>query len=231
MVINSKKLYQYLIDWVKNLVKTQKISGFISPSRFDLVSILTILIINDSKSVIEIKSDDLKIIELCKILNIKVLSLYNIEDKNDLLIVGNKTRNDCKLIRNYQKYGDGLFDVNLFQDIFDSELYELINYRKIVAEEQEKKLFSYLNNINFEERRIKNILANDIQWADILDMRTNLITSPKDPSKSTVWYRLSLKQRKVAAKIHQIEKLTRHKEFTHIHYPRLRDMQSLVLNN
>ncbi len=217
-VVNSKKLYEHLTKWLRDYISDANADALLIQLDDSIASMVTLLIANDahhSKNIVAVP-DGFKISELCDILNIKKW------DADDAIIIGTKTRNECKLLRSYDKYGSGLYDISVVQDIFDSELIDLFNYRI--------GLDDSLNSFKVDNgpRSIKGFTSDEIEWADNLNRTCEIITDPADPTKNPAWQRFTARQRTVIAKIHQIEKLTKHKEFSHIYYPRVRDLASLV---
>lgn len=74
-----------------------------------------------------------------------------------------------------------------------------------------------------EDEKELGITYDEIEWADREDMRTQnvdnddihrgpgIIKSNDDPTKTKEWYRYSPRQKEVIAKLHQMEKISRHK--------------------
>lgn len=152
-----------------------------------------------------------------------VLSYFALATKG--LIVGTGNRSEDNLIRYFQKFGDGCVDLCPISDLFKSEVYEL---------------FAYMTNINVAESvsgpssavAIYNavptadlwgadggqtdeaelgISYNEIEWADRQDMQNHIIKSDSDPARHRAWTGYTLRQREVIAKVHQMEKISRHK--------------------
>jgi len=67
----------------------------------------------------------------------------------------------------------------------------------------------------------------ELEWACRENDVTSIIESSSDPAKHRSWGRFTLRQRQVAARLNQIEKLTRHK-ITHAPICELRNTPGLV---
>ena len=55
------------------------------------------------------------------------------------------------------------------------------------------------------------ISQEELEWLEELDKHSHIITSNKDPAKEHSWFKFTMRQKEVIAKVHQMEKLTRHK--------------------
>lgn len=82
-------------------------------------------------------------------------------------------------------------DILPFADLFYSELVELFSISK-----------------NY---KIKDFESKDLEWAWRENSISNIIFDVQDPVKNKDWGRFTLEQRKLVTKLHQIEKLTKHK--------------------
>ncbi|MHA2426425.1 MAG: NAD(+) synthase [Candidatus Hermodarchaeia archaeon] len=55
------------------------------------------------------------------------------------------------------------------------------------------------------------ISYDEVEWADRQDMQNGIITSEEDPARHRAWVGYTIRQREVIAKVHQMEKISRHK--------------------
>jgi NAD+ synthase len=138
------------------------------------------------------------------------------------LIIGSRSKNEL-LYRNYNKYGAGNADIFPLLDLYKSEIYELFEY---VASPMCYGAIYLLD-------RAKNKVFNDItdlevEWADSENIRTGIITSDISPDKQRDWQRYTLRQRQIIARLHQLEKLSRHKVNTNLPYCNIRKIDGLV---
>ena len=69
---------------------------------------------------------------------------------------------------------------------------------------------------------------SDIEWANRQNDICSIISSEEDPVKHRDWNWYSAKQREMVAKMHQIEKRTRHKTIYNIPVCRVRNIKGLV---
>lgn len=116
------------------------------------------------------------------------------------LIIGTINRNEAEHIRSYRKYDDGLADIFPIASLYYSEILEL------------------LKDMTWESNpKIDQVLTySDVEWADRENERTKIIVNSDPPNKSRFWFRYTLKQQEILSRLHQREKVTRHKQ---IHAP------------
>lgn len=148
---------------------------------------------------------------------IKTPILSCMADTYNGLIVGTKNRCELKLIRNYNKYGEGAVDLLPIGDMFKSETYELFKY--MVTDNNNTALNSSYKILNTYSAIIPGKLQcdqlqltyNEVEWADRQNILNNIVVKEEDPVRHKDWQRYTSRQREIIAKIHQIEKRTRHK--------------------
>ena len=219
-VVNSKKLYEHLSHWLRDYISNMAGLPVLLILHLDdsFASAVTLSIANDShsSSLITVVADpESSIFDFAETLGVNVSNPVSWSSHGDhikdadlprtraqRLVLGNKTRNECELVRSYHKHWNS-YDISVVRDIFDSELLDLFNYKNLDGQ------FSSPN-------KIKGFTPSEIEWADNFNKIKNVIISPDIPSSHPSWQGLSARQRAVIAKIHQIEKLTKHKEFLKI---------------
>lgn len=167
------------------------------------------------------------------------------------LIIGTGNRSEDNLTRYFQKYGDGCVDISPISDLFKAEVYELFNYLAV-------KMSDMLNNdmppaakaisdakptadlwgpdSGQEDEKELGISYEEIEWADREDMRTaksspsgkGIIVSEGDPAKHSAWMGYIGRQKTVVAKMHQLEKISRHKYNASLPMCQVRNVPGLV---
>ena len=83
-------------------------------------------------------------------------------------------------------------------------------------------------NIEQTDEEELGLKYDEIEWADRQNQKTNIITSDIDPVKNKAWMGYTGRQRVVIAKMHAIEKVTRHKHNPNIPICKLRDKEWLI---
>jgi hypothetical protein len=104
-------------------------------------------------------------------------------------------------------------DILPLADLFYSEIHAM--YLELIND---------INLYNHSFDKQNKSLLNDLDWIADIDYRTGLpnlldnlprrdgiIKSLDDPTKHSDWFKFTIKQKELIAKIHQIEKLTKHK--------------------
>lgn len=139
------------------------------------------------------------------------------------LIVGSRSKNDL-LYRTYNKYGAGNADIFPLLDLRKSEIVELFEYiTKSTSCYGAVYILDKEKNKNFND-----ITDLEVEWADAENTRTQIIVSDASPDKHRDWQRFTLRQRQIVAKLHQLEKLSRHKANNNLQYCKIRNIDGLV---
>lgn len=181
-----------------------------------------------------------------------VLSYFALASQG--LIVGTGNRSEDKLIRYFQKYGDGCVDISPIGDLFKSEVYELFAHMTQLDVSQDTDGKNWAKGQSAAEdiynaaptadlwgpegeqtdEEELGLTYSEIEWADRMNEKTNLsygkpiITDLGDPAKHPFWNALTSRQREVVAKIHQMEKITKHKENLNLPVCLLRDEKGII---
>lgn len=145
---------------------------------------------------------------ICKQYNIKHKLFYatfdnlsNLVDKaksEKHLIISSINKNKYEFIRDYPKYFNP--DLAPFADTFRSEiLISLSTFMPINS----LAIMDSLHKTGFSWRII--------EWAYRQNYLNGIIESDKDPTSSNLWVSYNMDQKRVIAKISQLEKTTRHK--------------------
>lgn len=139
------------------------------------------------------------------------------------VIVGTGNRSEDNLLRYFQKYGDGSVDISPISDLFKSEVRELFAYLSGLQDNNKdlsgaKSIYDAVpsadlwgQNAGQEDEKELGINYDEIEWADRLNMQSNIISDDADPSKNSAWQGLTARQKVVVAKMHAMEKSSRHK--------------------
>lgn len=158
------------------------------------------------------------------------------------LIMGTGNRSEDNLTRYFQKFGDGCVDICPIADLFKSEVYELFAHMAKLQTEQIAMGSSASAAIynatptadlwgpdaNHEDESELGISYDEIEWADRQNEQTDMgdggiVVSREDPTKHRAWQAYTGRQRKVIAKMHAIEKATRHKYNPNLPVCKVRD--------
>ena len=148
-----------------------------------------------------------------------VLSFY--ANSVNGLVVGTKNRSEGNLVRHFHKYGDGAVDIAPIADLFKSEVYQLFEYLTKVNGNMPQEAIDIFTAIPttdlwgqdvfmYDEEEL-GVTYNEIEWADRENQISNIISSNEDPTKYHTWFGYTLRQKQIIGKLHQLEKLTRHK--------------------
>lgn len=153
------------------------------------------------------------------------------------LVVGTGNRSEDNLIRYFQKYGDGCVDISPIADLFKSEVYELFAYmtglqhahhgeniRCATGAKASVEIYMATPTADLwgeeggqtDEEEL-GITYDEVEWADRQNEITKLqhqkpiVTDEGDPARHPAWLGYTGRQREVIAKVHQMEKISRHK--------------------
>lgn len=156
------------------------------------------------------------------------------------LIVGTGNRSEDHLTRYFQKFGDGCVDISPIADLFKSEVYELfVHLAKTYVGKYITVLpmRNGLPNSAFdiatakpsadlkgpdsgqEDEKDLGLTYDEIEWADRENTRTapmlvsgeGIVETLIDPVRHQAWHGYTNRQRTVIAKMHGLEKISRHK--------------------
>lgn len=138
------------------------------------------------------------------------------------LIVGSRSKNDL-LYRTYNKYGAGNSDIFPLLDLYNSEIIQLFEYIATPMCYGATYILDKGKNKTFDD-----ITDLEVEWADEENIRTGIVISDISPDKQRDWQRYTLRQRQIIAKLHQLEKLSRHKINNSLPYCNVRNIDGLV---
>lgn len=141
----------------------------------------------------------------CKIFHNGLILEHFVLEENGLL-VGSRCRTENNLIRNYNKFEP--VDILPIGDLFKSEVYELFKYlinKNNSFSNLTENIYKNKNNI------LEDISDDEIEWADRQNLKNGIIVDERDPIGRAAWLLYTWPQRKIIAKIHQLEKMSRHK--------------------
>lgn len=222
---SSDKSYTQALNFAKefNLNFIKIILNDVFISIYDQVSIIKSVANNINLSI----DDNIIKGGLRSCLRTPVLSFCAAASKG--LIVGTGNRSEDNLIRYFQKFGDGSVDICPISDLFKREVYELFSHMagtkikednlvKIVLPPAALAIFEAAptadlwgkDNTQTDEEEL-GITYDEIEWADRQNMYTNIVSDDTDPIKNQAWKAYSARQREVIAKMHALEKISRHK--------------------
>jgi NAD+ synthase len=167
------------------------------------------------------------------------------------LVVGTGNRSEDNLTRYFQKVGDGCVDISPIADLFKGEVRELFAY--LASAEGTQAIPASAQAIldakptadlwgpdqGQEDEKELGMSYEDVEWADRENMRTaitrdatfgtsGIVESEEDPAKHPAWLGYTGHQRMVIAKIHAMEKATRHKYNPALPVCRVREEEGLV---
>jgi len=128
-----------------------------------------------------------------------------VADTTNSLYSGNLTRNDYYFIRNFPKVNT--YDILPFVNLSESKLLELIKIYNL------ESVFSSVKDI-IDNTPNPNL---DLEWLYSANFKSKLksnkligiIDSKEDPTKDKNWFSFTVDQKKLIAKTHQIEKITK----------------------
>lgn len=167
------------------------------------------------------------------------------------IVVGTGNRSEDHITRYFQKFGDGCVDISPISDLFKSEVRELFAHLAITLSLSEMMPLSAQVILDAkptadlwgpesgqEDEKELGISYDEIEWADREDMRTTeefdcgtspgIIFSDDDPTKASDFFRYTDRQQKVIAKLHAMEKVSRHKVNPNLPMCTVRDQEGLV---
>jgi NAD+ synthase len=152
------------------------------------------------------------------------------------IIIGTGNRSEDNLIRYFQKFGDGCVDICPIADLFKQEVYELFAHMTDLTNKAASDIYyatptADLNGAESgqtDEAEL-GLSYDEIEWADRQNMRTNIVTDYSDPVKNAAWQAYTSRQRQVIAKMHALEKISRHKYNANLPVCKVREIPGLVI--
>lgn len=268
MIVDAQKTVNYIVKWLKDYAEKHQRKSLVcrySP-RIDSIVVFwlceqtnlkTYAIANeDTYQILSTKSfaedfginfmvADVNSGESTEVVDELTPALCKISDKYKGLIVGDINRSEEHIIRNFQKYGNGLMDINPIADLFKSEIYELFVYltnNSLVKPGNTSADNIYKENKFRDSTKDHIITYDEIEWADRENTRSQTDTNASifpameqgilfrmgDPAKHPAWLGYTGRQREVIAKMHHLEKVSRHKINNNLPVCHLRSDSSLV---
>lgn len=147
------------------------------------------------------------------------------------IIVGTGNRSEDNLIRYYNKFGDGAVDISPIADLYKSEVFQLFKYLTSGEDIKESAQNIYdatpsadlwgIENPQTDEEEL-GITYDEIEWVDRENIKNQIISEVTDPVRHKAWGRYTGRQKQIIAKIHQMEKMSKHKLNPNIPTCRLR---------
>lgn len=226
MILNKDKAIQTILSWLKTYIDNTPLSSFIIPVTDDINSVLLYLLCKRTQiSTIAVAGHKNYITrQPCPLEgNVEITgcysgSLFDFVKQQKGLLVGTLDREEYRLLRKYDKYGNGLADLLPLADLYKYELKELLCY--LINEDIESFTKDPDSKVNKSSR--------NIEWADRLDDRYFIISGKEDPVTHHSWQTFTGEQQKTVARMHQIEKSTKHKYNPNLPVCKIRDIVGLV---
>lgn len=188
-IIDSKKATDYLCKWMKDYLFAAGKKGYVIYAFPDEMAESSLLKIICEKARIPHSYEQ------------NLQPIVQTAKETNRLIATSINRSKYRLIRDYPKYFNP--DVAPLADLFRSEIAQLLRY--FDSDESLKDLIKFTN--------IKMQASwQDLEWADREDARTKIIISTADPATNHNWSIYSIEQKRLLARMNQLEKLTRHKQ-------------------
>ncbi len=166
------------------------------------------------------------------------------------IIVGTGNRSEDGLIRYFNKFGDGCVDISPIADLFKGEVYELFAYMAGITTNLHFPGSEVATNVGpdaavaiyeatptadlwgpdggHQDEDELGLSYDEIEWADRQNMHNGIVESNEDPVKNTAWQAYSARQRQVIAKMHGLEKTSRHKYNPNLPVCQVRGVPGLV---
>ena len=140
---------------------------------------------------------------LCKrtLLKINNANDDDIKHFKESLVVSSRCKNNNLFIRDYNK-----FEPVDIMPLADFKLSEVEQLYKIISD----NVFKPYNH--------NGISQQELEWLEELDKKCQIVTSKQDPTKNSSWFKFTIRQKEIIAKVHQVEKITRHKHNPNIPY-------------
>jgi len=184
-----------------------------------------------------------------------VLNFYSNTYKG--LVIGTGNRSEDNAARYYSKFGDGSVDISPIADLFKSEVYQLFAYLAedmYHTSHIDKASITSFDEIGLpkmpksaldiyqakptadlwgpdagqEDEKELGISYNEIEWADREDMKTGIIFNEMDPTKTENFFVYNSRQQEVLCKLHQMEKISRHKMNSNLPVCKVRNLTNWI---
>lgn len=151
------------------------------------------------------------------------------------LIIGTGNRSEDKLIRYFQKFGDGCVDICPISDLFKSEVYELFAHMTQLNSPAAVNIYNatptadlWGPDIIHEDELEIGLKYDEIEWGDRQNTNNNIITDMTDPVRNPAWHSYTSRQRQIICKMHALEKASRHKYNPNLPICQLRSINGYV---
>lgn len=96
------------------------------------------------------------------------------------------------------------------------------------GQEDEKELGISYDEIEWADREDMRTRSSSLMLTSTQDERKGIIFSEQDPTKHPEFYRYTARQQQVIARMHQLEKISRHKVNSNLPCCKVRDIEGLV---
>lgn len=136
-------------------------------------------------------------------------SIFDLADINNSLIVSSLDKTRGVITKKFHKYNDAA-DIYPILDLYYSEVIELID--RIFPENEFNK--------KYPDHEL-------IEWVDREDLKTGIVSSNESPTNNKMWFKYTIPQKEMIAKLHQREKLTRHKRIAGRPFCEIRNMKEV----
>ena len=223
MIINHEKTINTIVSWLKNYIQKTNLKSFVILADHDVNSYLTFLLAQKTQIPTFLIKNPFKINSLrepYQVVNFHSQDIPSVfhfcEDKKGILI-GTFDREEYRLLRRYEKHGSGRVDLLPIADLYKYELCDLLS--------------TFADHVEFSTKNKEGpdkLTSAEIEWADGLNERHSIITQADDPVNHYMWPTFSMRQQQIVAKMHQIEKLTRHKNNPNLPVCEVRKITGLV---
>lgn len=192
-VIDREKAINYLCKWMKDCLSSAGKEGYYIYYFYDELPDANLLENICKKA--RIPYESFLFDELNLYLAVKRAK------KTNSLITSSVNRSKYRLIRDYPKYFNP--DVAPLADLFRSEIAQLLGYFG------EAELLKDL----IESKNIATQASwKNLEWADREDAITKIIINNNDPVTNHKWSLYNMDQKRLIARMNQLETMTRHKQ-------------------
>ncbi len=194
MIRDPEKLTAQIIEWLRaELIRTRSRCFVVQTNmRFSLYSMATARLCQQVANTFNIDFDVSLVTDEFSL----AADAVRYAEKHRGLIVGGLSREQV-FARDYHKYSSGLIDILPIAELYHHEILDLSRSLSL--------------SIQMQEPIIRELPASMIEWADRENISSNIVVAEASPNTSRVWFRYMLPQKEALSKLHQFEKLTRHK--------------------
>lgn len=207
MILNYERLIKHIVNWIRDYAKDNGKKALVVQAMETHDALVTRWLCDKTR---------IPVITVSHLAFNKELMMRS--DDSDGIIIDSLTLDDV-WIRAYKKNQVG--DILPLGDLHLTEIHALYKHLNLGDED-----------INFFG--IRKWSATDIEWAHRQDVgpgpgpEQGIISGEEDPVRHRNWGGYSAKQREMVAKMHQIEKRTRHKIINNIPKCSVRNIKGLV---